>query len=445
MSQNPRKFYFFSAIAFCSLAAVFFFWKNKDTSSGEHQFGKVEFFSSLRGPAKAQEKKNRESTVIYKIKANATAGQKEVLDKVLALYEIKNHKKFFEGKVNYSKSMKQTSIGTENEIVNAISQTGAVEYAETDRLISIAYTPNDTFFSSQWHHTQINSSAAWDITQGVAAVTVVNCDSGVDSTHTDLRANLILPGYNAEDGTTNTEPINSHGTMTTGVIAAVTNNMGGVAGVAPLVKVLPVRISNLPDGSAFVTAIAACIEYAANNGAKVVNLSYTGAESFTIDTAAQYLRTKGGLLIMAAGNAGLDNSANPDFASFIIVGATDRNDARPFFSNFGTPTDIVAPGIDILTTDVNSGYVYASGTSMSAPIVSGVAALIYSLNLGFTPDAVEKYLFDSATRLGSGVNDPNFGNGIVNSRAAVVMANANVPPPTPTPPPVKEKKPKKTK
>jgi thermitase len=217
------------------------------------------------------------------------------------------------------------------------------------------------------------------------------------------------------------------GTMTAGTMAAIANNSIGVAGVAPKVKILPIRVSNSENGGAYFSSLAGCIEYAANHGAKVVNMSYGGAESYTIDSAAQYLRAKGGLLIMAAGNAGFDASANPDFQSFIIVGATDLNDQLPAWTNYGLPTDIVAPGVDIFTTTVGQTYIYGSGTSFSAPIVAGVAALIYSISPSFTPTQVEGFLLSTAQPLGGGPDDLKFGHGLVDAEAAVILAKANAP------------------
>ena len=250
-----------------------------------------------------------------------------------------------------------------------------------------------------------------------------SCDTGVDATHPDLKKSL-LPGYNAEDrASTNLLPINGHGTLTTGAMSAATNNKVGVSGVAGRVRILPIRVSNAQDGGAFVSTIAHCIEYAADHGASVVNLSYGGvAYLFTIDSAAQYLRSKGGTLVVAAGNDGADQSANPDFASFVVVGATEFSNTRAIWSNYGLPIDIAAPGESILTTTMGGGYGAASGTSLATPLVSGAVALIKSLNRKLTPAEVEEFLLSSATPLGGSSNHIEFGHGLLNVAAAVNLA-----------------------
>jgi thermitase len=205
-------------------------------------------------------------------------------------------------------------------------------------------------------------------------------------------------------------------------MSAATNNRVGVSGVAGRVRILPIKVSNADHGGAFFSAIAHCIEYAADYGASVVNLSYGAAASFTVDAAAQYLRSKSGILVVSAGNDGADLSANPDFASFLIVGATEFSNTRAVWSNYGLPIDIVAPGEFILTTTMGGGYGAASGTSLAAPLVSGALALIKSLNRKFIPAEVEQYLFSSATPLGGSSNHIEYGHGLLNVGAAVDLA-----------------------
>jgi len=435
MLQHPRKI-FFSVIVVCSIIATFIFWKVKQESppTTSNEFPKVQFFKDKRVPATAHENKPRDLTVLFQIKSNATAAEKENLQRAMDRFGLKTIKKLLNNKVDFAKA--DTADLDEEALAKIIADTGAVEFAETDQLIDVAYIPNDPHLQYQWHHNRVNSFNAWNTTMGQSTILVASCDTGIEPTHPDLVNNLTLPGYNSEDGSTNSTPIHPHGTMTAGAIAAIADNGVGITGVSPKIKILPVKISNNADGSAYFSAMAACIEYAANRGAKVVNLSYEGSESYTIDSAAQYLRSKGGILVMSSGNGALDKSIHPDFSSFIIVGATDQNNLRPYWSNYGTPIDIVAPGVDILTTDMNQSYVFVSGTSLSAPIVSGVAALIYTLKPDWTPAAVENFIFSTATRLGTGAGDNNFGNGLINAEAAVNAAKAAVPTTTTTTVPV---------
>ncbi len=158
----------------------------------------------------------------------------------------------------------------------------------------------------------------------------------------------------------------------------------------------------------------------------MVNLSYGGAYSSTIDSAAQYLRGKGGLLFMAAGNDGANGDTSspsyPDFQSFIAVGATTSSDTKASWSNYGSYIDVVAPGVSVYSTRKGSGYGSGSGTSFASPIAGGVAALIYSVNPNFSPDQVEGFLSSTAVDLGDPGDDNVFGHGRVDAFEAVRKA-----------------------
>jgi thermitase len=397
-----------------------------DYFAGDHQ---------SRGPASSvKAKRVRPQTVLFKIKDDRTQSEKLAFAAAAQKFGVRIERKIVNGKINFAKAEKLEGL-TEQDIANALVETGGVEFAEPDRFVELGFAPNDSELKLQWHHSRINSFDAWNTTQGSTSVVVANCDTGVESTHRDLKRQLLLPGYNSVDGSSNSEPIHPHGTMTAGTTAATLNNRIGVAGVSGGVRLLPIRVSNDTSGGAYFSSLAGCVEYAADRGAKVVNLSYGGADSYTIDSSAQYLRAKGGLLIMSAGNSGVDNSSNPDFTSFVIVGATDSLDARAPWSNYGLPTDLVAPGVDIFTTYVGDTYANGSGTSFSAPIVSGAAALIYSINPSFTPDQVEQILFSSATTLGTGTDDLEYGHGRINVAEAVRLAALAITAPSPTPTP----------
>jgi subtilisin family serine protease len=368
-----------------------------------------------RSPASAKSAA-RDSTVIYQIKEGASPQELKALAKKLKELGLKVSRKMLKDSVIIAQ-VEGNKIDSET-LVSEVASTGAVAFAEPDRLVQLDYVPNDPSFSQQWHHININSAEAWNTTSGSATIIAASCDTGVDATHPDLQAQL-LPGYNSEDrNTINTDPVSPHGTMTTGLIAATINNGTGVAGMAN-VKVLPIRASNFGDGSAYHSALAHCIEYAADHGAKVVNMSYE-ASSPVIDSAARYLSARGGLLIVSAGNAGADLSTQPDYASFLLVGATDSGNRRASWSNYGTPIDLVAPGVELLTTYPGAGYAYGSGTSFSAPLVSGVAALVYSLNPAFTSSQVSAILLDSVVSASKNMA-AQFGKGRLNAAAAVKL------------------------
>jgi subtilisin family serine protease len=314
--------------------------------------------------------------------------------------------------------------GREIAVANILKHSGYVEFAEADFAFAPTLEPNDNFFDLQWHHQNINSPLAWDTTTGSNSVLVAVCDTGFDTDHPDLQNNLRLGlAYNAQENNTYIEDVAGHGTGTAGTLGAVGNNSVGVAGVNWDVDIIPVRIAiSDSNNSAYISTMATCIEYAADKGARVVNLSYGGIESATINAAAQYLRDRNGLLFMSAGNSGSEYPSYPDYVSFVGVGATDQNNLKADFSDWGNYVDITAPGVDIATTYLNGEYVYYSGTSFSSPVTAGVAALMVAANPSLTPNEIEQGLFSSAVDLGVAGDDNVYGHGLVNASGAVQYA-----------------------
>ncbi|HVK62012.1 MAG TPA: S8 family serine peptidase [Bdellovibrionales bacterium] len=396
------------------------------SQASEPKFPKISFVKPAgREPASVREK-SRRSTVLFAAKKDLTPEQKKKLDRVLEKFDIKVEGMLAEGAVNFAKALKHPGV-SEEEIVEELKNTGAMEFAEPDTLVYPSLVPNDPYAGQQWHHQNIGSYRAWDIQRGVSAVIVASCDTGVQPNHPDLRS-ILMTAYNSETNSNkNLLPVNSHGTVTAGAIAAALNNRVGVAGVGGGVRILPIKISNAENGAAYFSAITSCITYAANRGAKVVNLSYGGTESAAVSSAAKYLRSKGGILVVAAGNDGMDTSANLDYSSIYVVSATDQQDMLLSWSNRGTPTDIVAPGVDILTTDLGGGYTFASGTSLAAPLVAGAAALVYSVNPKFTPTQVESILSNSAQKALIAYDKNTYGAGRLDVEAAVKRAKASIP------------------
>jgi serine protease len=347
-----------------------------------------------------------------------------------------------------------------------------IEYAEADRLSTLQLTPNDTRYGEQWHYFEatggINLPPAWDLATGTGVVVAV-IDSGYRP-HADLAAN-ILPGYDlitdldtANDGngrdadpqdpgdwTTgqcgNAEDSSWHGTHVAGTIAALTNNGSGVAGVAFDARVVPVRVMGRCGG--FNSDIADAMIWASGgtlagvpanaNPARVINMSLggDGSCSSTYRDAIAGARSRGTVLVVAAGNQ-QDDAANhhpANCAGVIAVAATTRSGGRASYSNFGAIVDIAAPGNSILST-LNAGattpgadsFASYNGTSMAAPHVAGVVALMLSRNGALTPDEVEARLKSSARAFPASCSQ--CGAGIVDAAAAVQAAAgaANSPP-----------------
>ncbi|GAB3744394.1 S8 family peptidase [Lysobacter olei] len=342
-----------------------------------------------------------------------------------------------------------------------------VEYVEVDAIMKPTLSPNDTYYTSnQWHYFEatggIKADQAWDVTNGNGVVVAV-IDTGITN-HSDLNAN-ILPGYDFITNTTTSRDGNGrdsnpadqgdwfaagecgatyssnsswHGSHVTGTVAAVTNNAKGVAGVAYGAKVVPVRVLGKCGGS--LSDIADAIIWASGgsvsgvpanaNPAEVINMSLGGGGTCgsTYQAAIDGAVSRGTTVVVAAGNDNADTVGyRPGNCNNVIaVASTTRTGARSSFSNYGTLIDVAAPGSTIYstvnagtTTPSTEGYSSMSGTSMAAPHVAGVAALMQAKAGGtLTPAQVESKLKSTLRPFPTSI-DRAIGNGIVNARAAV--------------------------
>ncbi|MBM4014150.1 MAG: peptidase S8 [Planctomycetes bacterium] len=253
-----------------------------------------------------------------------------------------------------------------------------VEFAEPNHLAYAVHIPNDTSWSSQYGPTKIRCEQAWDIQKGDANVVIAIVDTGVDKNHNDLQAKLVA-GYDFVSNDSDPDDGNGHGTHCAGIAAAVTDNALGVAGVAINCRIMPIRVLN-NFGSGSNSDIANGINWAADNGAKVVSLSLGGtAKSSTLEQAVNYAWNKGVVVVAAAGNNGNTTKFYPAaYGNCIAVAATDRNDKRASFSTHGSWVDVAAPGVGIYSTYDGNGYRSLDGTSMACPHVAGLAGLIWS-------------------------------------------------------------------
>lgn len=329
-----------------------------------------------------------------------------------------------------------------------------------------AVAPNDTLYPQQWnlHGTKgLAAPEAWKTTQG-AGVTVAVIDSGIVK-HPDLDAN-VLPGYDfitepsiARDGNgRDSDPTdqgnweeagvcgadaeasesNWHGTHVAGSIAAIMNNKRGIVGVAPSTKILPVRALGMCGGydsdiaDAMVWAAGGTVEGvpANSNPAKIINLSLGGEGTCpaTYSKAIAEVNKRGAILVVAAGNDGQDTSkvAPANCGGSIVVGATDQNGKRSDFSNYGKIVDVSAPGSNIMSTvdlgttvSTGAGYTEYDGTSMAAPQVAGVIALMKSVDPSLNAERAKQILKQSSKPLTCDVN--GCGSGIVNAASALAM------------------------
>ncbi len=258
------------------------------------------------------------------------------------------------------------------------------EYIEPNYEYQKLEVPNDPEYRKQWNFRHINVESAWDQTKG-EGITIAVIDTGVTQVP-DLKLTKFVPGYDFVNDRENAEDDNGHGTHVAGVIAQSTNNGYGVAGIAHLAKIMPLKVLTA-EGGGTVADIAEAIKFAADNNADVINLSLGGGgASRLLEEAITYAYNKGVVIVAAAGNENLNAASYPArYPKVIGVAATDFEDAKAPYSNYGAGVDLAAPGgsetnkILQNTIDPSTGesvFVGFQGTSMAAPHVSGVAALL---------------------------------------------------------------------
>lgn len=335
--------------------------------------------------------------------------------------------------------------------VNALKPNAAFRWVGPNALkYTLDTTPNDPRYREQWHLPLMNMPQAWDIERGADDVVVAVIDSGVDTTHPDLQGRL-LPGFNTTGTGSATDPTDTfgHGTHVSGIIAAATNNGVGVAGVTYQgVKVLPLKTG---DGSgSTLTAILDALVIADREGAHVVNMSL-GAEVTSDTPPAQLppdeaktvqMARNGVIFTISAGNSFADGNppVSPAYLAqlddhILCVAACDKNKRQAPYSEARPYTTISAPGGDqtTATTDgvlstwlVSAGsYEYAQGTSMSAPAVAGVVALM--LSAGAAPGEIREALTSTAdTSMMTKVPDDAYGYGVIDAYQAVLKAGVAV-------------------
>lgn len=284
----------------------------------------------------------------------------------------------------------------------------AVAHAGVNAVSSV----DDPLFSQQWGLAATNAPAAWRLTTGIAPVIVAVVDTGVDASHPDL-AGRVLPGWNAIDGSTNTADDNGHGTEVAGIIAATSDNGTGVASYCWRCLILPVKVLDA-DGSGNTGDVVKGIEWAADHGARVINVSLgTFVDDPGLRDAVSYARARGAIVVAAAGNGGGGLHAYPagDPGALAVAGSDANGQLFPW-SNSGSWVQLAAPGSN-LTTSSNGSYADFVGTSAAAPVVSGIAAFVASADATASSDQIIAALEQTAHPL-SGV-----GYGVVDAAAAL--------------------------
>jgi subtilisin family serine protease len=368
-----------------------------------------------------------DNQVIIKFAAGAKSDQQAQIRSQMGATTLKNLNMI-------GAELLQVKDMTVEEAVLQFKNDPLVEYIEPNYLLHVDNIPNDPYFNQLWGmnntgqsggaaDADIDAPEAWDVNTGGQVIVGV-IDTGVDTAHVDLRGNLWtnpgeIPNNGIDDDSNgyvddyygwdfvngDNLPLddNGHGSHTSGTIAAVGNNGIGVVGVCWSARIMALKVFD-SGGSGNSADAALALEYAIRMGARLTSNSWGGGPaSAALQEAIDSADAHGMLFVASAGNAGNDNDLNPVYPcsypspSIISVAATDHNDLLASFSNYGATTvDLGAPGVDVYSTFPGNSYYLASGTSMSAPHVSGVAALIWSTYPSLTNAQVKARILNMA-------------------------------------------------
>ena len=338
--------------------------------------------------------------------------------------------------------------------LNLLKNNPIVEWAEPNRVYRATKTSNDVYLSRQYALAQVQAFGAWEFETGVSSrVTIAVIDTGIDGSHPELSVKLTGTSQTFAPTPSDNQPPTAacnHATRVAGVAAAASDNSAGVAGMSWGAKLLSLKVfsdasctndclDEIGECGADVNAMAAAINYViplhntSQTGKIVVNMSlgcaygtYCGDCSGALQTAVDVATTTGIIIFAAAGNDGASFIDSPASCNGVYaVGATDLQDNMASFSNSDTrmiTKGLSAPGVNLYTTDINSGYASATGTSFSSPFTAGLAALIWSAKPAFTAAQVFDAIKNSADDLGSPGPDRDFGWGRINALKAMRLA-----------------------
>jgi subtilisin family serine protease len=304
-----------------------------------------------------------------------------------------------------------------------------VVYAEPDRAISLddavaSYQATSNTGVRDWDLSAIEAQQSWQLGSGQGVVVAV-LDTGVSATHPDL-AGRLLSGWNFISNSQNTADDAGHGTFVAGLIAGG-QTASGESGVAPGASILPVKILD-SSGTGSTASFVAGIDYAVQAGARIINISASGTtDSPALEDALSNAEAHGVLVVASAGNNANEAPLYPASAPTVLaVSATDPGNALASFSSFGPYVDVAAPGVDITSSwwsaAQGNSYVTASGSSASAPLVAGVAAIVAGLRPDLSPAQLREIVMESAKDIGSPGIDAQTGYGLVDAYAAARIA-----------------------
>lgn len=322
----------------------------------------------------------------------------------------------------------------ERALLGRLAALDGVRYAEPDPVVVAHYVPNDPRYPDQWGPPVIGMVGAWDTTRGTHAITAAVIDTGVDATHEDLAANICGGGHDFVNDDDDPADDNGHGTHVAGTVAAAIGNATGVAGMTNAC-IMAIKVLGA-DGSGFASDVASGMAWAADHGARVINMSLGGPHSAAEASAAAYAWAQGVLIVASAGNSGCASVGFPAaYREVIAVGSLDSSGPsgpgtrRSTFSDCGDEVELAAPGSSILSTCTGDRYCRLSGTSMASPHVAGVAALAWSPDLARTNADVRCVLRQTADDLGPPGRDEEYGVGRVDAAGAISALSLQGPQP----------------
>ncbi len=410
-------------------------------------------------------KQNTPAEVVKNFKYNNAKTGNTSIAKLCRDFNITNTKQVFQKLINNFKEEELSKYNLDKIFISDINTSDLsrarrllmkneyIEYAQVNnKYILNNFSPNDPYYTYQYYINKTNVQNVWGITMGDTAIVIGIIDSGSDFLHPDLNGAFKInyneiPNNNIDDdnngfvddylgwnfidnnGNPTDDNIFSHGTAISGMLGARINNGIGIVSIAPKCKLLILKAFN-SQGIGYDSDVASAILYAILRGAKVLNFSFGDyIYSYLLRDVIRFAYSKNIVMVASAGNDASDVLHYPSaFDEVISVGASDDLDRKASFSAFGETVDIFAPGYQILTTSIvgkgsnefNNDYAYISGTSFSAPIVSGISALLLSRNRNLTNEEVRGILISTTDYFPwqSGWNH-NYSSGRINSLNAI--------------------------
>jgi hypothetical protein len=341
-----------------------------------------------------------------------------------ALYSD-GHARFFLPEIVLVKFKEATHVATlrveplqELEALKAMGKRQDVQFAELNLLQERQFVPNDPELATQWHHALLGSSQAWSISMGSSAIQIAIVDTPFQMDHPDLAANTA-PGYSVITHEPITEsPGIEHSTFSAGMAAAVVHNALGVAGAGNC-RLLPIHINGFTD------EMYDAIVWAADHGIRVVNISWSGADSPSLNEAGLYLKERARGVLAMSGLNGSGSLNLPNQPHIYAISMTDAADNPQ--SSSGPHIDFAAPGFNVYSTTTASIYMAGTGTSYSTPLFAGIVAVLLSINPTLSSDEVIELLKTTADDKGQPGWDPFFGWGRIHFGRAAVLAQATLP------------------